>query len=418
MKKSLLLLFFLSATGLFGNINAIHLEKWSKNKIYKSKIDFIIFNKQYYENWTSEWNFDISRDSLVKNLKDCEKTFKNIKDNSVELRLLLGDISHYLYNLNEQEYFAIAENYYKDAIKSAPKDYRGYWFIGTHYGLSAKPELSMQNFFAAEKILPSNCPADFWEEYAYAAMIANMNAHAIYAMDHSRAIKGSPGSFEQQVGPIMKSKMLPVYKDSAYTFLQLWDGEKKDFATLISKPLGIKMLLDTVWDVNLNDFNNGITAVTLSPQKIKGKNNQEISYSIAMIIKVAEPGQSVEDFVSQVSSAYKQKKKIDFKINRTPTSAYEIMIDTLYKENGGAHLHVVGIEKNKPSYPGLILENPVNFTSTNLNPEEVSYFTPVNTHTRFNEKLMYIFILDTSEDIHDKSFAVFKDFILNKLIIE
>ena len=418
MKKIIPVVFLLCWLQSGANINFLTLEKWSKKEPFKERLNFLRDNLKYFDSWTFDWKYDVSRDKLIAELHECINTFGVIKEKDIEITLLKGDICHYLYNLNQEEYFSIAENYYKSAITQDPKDYRGYWFLGYHYALPTKANLSMENLVKAEKLLPRKEPAQFWDEFAYAAYIATMPSHCMLAMDKEKAILGHPGSFEAQLGDVVKNKMIKMYSDSGYVYTDIWEGEKSNVTTLISRPLGIKMIIDTAWAASPNDFNFRMTDFTLSPPRIKNKKGKDIGFNIAMIVKLADTNQTIEEFVSKVSGDYPGKKKVDFSIKNAKTVAYEIKIDTMYRDIGGAHLHVVGIEKDMPKYPGLLLEEPSNMQTTFSADSNIKIYTPKSPRQRFEGKIMYIFILDTCEDIHEKSYAVFRDFIQNKLIIE
>ena len=59
---------------------------------------------------------------------------------------------------------------------------------------------SIDNYFKAKKILPIVEPPEFWEQFAFAAALSNMNSNCIFAMSRVRQITGSPGAFESQMG--------------------------------------------------------------------------------------------------------------------------------------------------------------------------------------------------------------------------
>ncbi|MCA6442178.1 MAG: hypothetical protein IM600_02000, partial [Bacteroidetes bacterium] len=146
--------------------------------------------------------------------------------------LLLGDISHYLYNLDDTAYYGIAVTNYNTAVKASPNDFRCYWFLGYHYALSNVPTKAIDNFIKAQTLLPTDQPADFWNDYAWATAVTNMPSHCIYAMDKVKSISGKQGSFETQLGDNIHKRIVEVDKDNSYKKEDIWSastGEKTTF---------------------------------------------------------------------------------------------------------------------------------------------------------------------------------------------
>ncbi len=92
-----IILTFVSFT-LSGNINYIQFEKIPDYEKHIDRYNYIKDNEAFYNHWQPEWTYDISKKSLVRGLKECYKVFSGLDDSSPEVNLLLGDISHYLYN--------------------------------------------------------------------------------------------------------------------------------------------------------------------------------------------------------------------------------------------------------------------------------------------------------------------------------
>ena len=148
------------------NVNFIDIKKIGDEDKYIKAFEFLKDNQQYYDHWSNEWTYNKSREVLIKELKKNYFTFSSLPKNT-ELFLLLGDISHYLYNLNDSASYKLAVNNYNEAIKSNPYDYRGYWFLGYHYALSNLPNEAFDNFLKAEKLSPAKQASEFWNNYAW-----------------------------------------------------------------------------------------------------------------------------------------------------------------------------------------------------------------------------------------------------------
>jgi tetratricopeptide (TPR) repeat protein len=187
-------------TQVKANIHYIDFSKISKDKNLQTQFDKVKDNVQYYNHWTPEWNYETSKEELLKLLEQTYSEFSKIKSSQTELYLLLGTISHYLYNLDKTEYHKNAIENFGFAVANNQKEYRAYWFLGFHYSLSNNPNEAIRNLLAAKDLLPKDEPIDFWENFAFATAIANMPSHSIYAMDKVRTLKGEMGYFESQLG--------------------------------------------------------------------------------------------------------------------------------------------------------------------------------------------------------------------------
>jgi len=178
MRKRLILYLLLLPLTISANIDNIDLAKLTAKKDFFQEIQFLKVNEKYVDHWSMEWNYAVSRESLVKGLKNALKVFTPQSEGNLEQNLLLGDIALYLYNLNEQPY-EIAEKYCCKAIELAPNNYRPRWFIANMYANSNVQDKDIANYLMAQKILPVKTPAVFWEQYAFAAATANMPSSSL-----------------------------------------------------------------------------------------------------------------------------------------------------------------------------------------------------------------------------------------------
>jgi len=417
MKKTGLFLITLFISNFaFSNVNFIDINKITVESECAKAFYSIMDNQEYYNHWTSEWKYNKTKEELIKLLKDSYTKFANLESKNSELYLLLGDISHYLYNLNESSYFVTAVNNYKTSIKNNPTDYRGFWFLGYHYALSNRPNEAIDNFNNAEKLLPKEQPSEFWNDYAWTTGVANMPSHSIYAMDKVRSITGNKGSFEMQLGETIRKRIVDVDKNKAYKKEEIWSASKGDKWAFISRPLGIKILVDSTWQLSAYDYNNRQGAFVIMPPRIKGKSGKEVGYTIAVIMKVADESDNLENYLNIFTSKSPNKTKKVFSSKYEKLVAYEIKDPNLYPEMGGSHLYVIGIERTEPQYPGLALENPMSFP--NGNSQGVTYYQANDSKNRFKSKIFYAIMFDSCEDIFEKSFPLCKDFFENQILIE
>ncbi len=417
--KNITFSFFLTlmAVQVFANVNYIDISKISSDSKLVAAFNFVKDNINYYDHWTNEWSYDKPKEDLTKQLREHFKNFSALTTKNEETYLLLGDIAHYLYNMNDTAYYSIAVTNYAVAVERNPTDYRCYWFLGYHYALSNVPTLAIDNLIKAEKLLPSQQPADFWNDYAWATAVADMPSHCIYAMDKVKSILGKEGSSQQLFGATIYKQIVPIDKNQSYDKEDIWTASQGDKTTFISRPLGIKIIIDATWDLQIYDYQNNQAAFMVNPPTIANKQGKEIHYTVGIIMNAANDNDKLSDYIGNFVSKYSDKKQITFSDKYDRMIAYEIKDKSMYQDNGGGHLYMIGIERNTPKYPGLLFENPATIPPTG-NADEATYYTVSDRLDRFKGKIFYAVLLDSCEDIHDQSFSIFKSLFDNQIIIE
>jgi tetratricopeptide (TPR) repeat protein len=416
MKTIFTLLLTLTTLTIFGNINYIQFEKIPESEKYIDKYNFIKENEGYYNHWQPDWTYDISKKSLIIGLKESFDVFSELNNENIEINLLLGDISHYLYNLHEDKYYELAESHYKKAIDLAPNDYRPLWFIANHYALSNVQDKSIEYFLKSQKLLPSNEPAAFWEEYTFATYVANMPSHCIFAMDKAKSMLGEPSYFEEQLGQTIYSRIVPVKSDSAYSYMDIWTASKGDLISFVCRPMGLKLLIDSTWQINFYNYQNFQTVVTIVPPAIPNKNGREIKYTIALIMRVTQPGETLDNFIDNFVSNYPDKKSFEFSKKYTGLISYELKDKNMYQEIGGAHMHMIGIKRERPKYAGLLLEQPMTIPQRETN--KMTFYKAGDIKDRFDGQIYYAVMLDACEDIYVEAYKLFKETFEKQIIIE
>lgn len=416
MRKKFLLIFSIVAYSVSGNINYIKIDSIPESERNFDKYIFIKDNERLINHWTPDWTYTVKKETLIKELKDCFDAYSKCNRQNVEVDLLLGDISHYLYNLNETKYYEIAVNYYKKAIDLSPNDYRPLWFLANHFALSDVPEKAIDYFYKSQKLLPSNEPSDFWEEFCFASSTANMPSHCLYAMDKVRKLTGEPGNFELQLGQIMRNRIQPVKIDSTYTKKDIWSYFSDSLSTFICRPLGIKFSIAPDWNVGLYDYKNNRGFITIEPPGIKNKKGRTITYTIAIIIKVSQPNEKFEDFIDPLISKYPEKTVAKIATKYTGQLSFDFLDKEVYKEIGGAHMNLIGFERNEPEFAGLLFEQPLSTPQSKSG--KIQYYRAANVMDRFKGKIYYAFMLDACEDIYDEAFKVFEDVFEKQIVIE
>lgn len=400
----------------FANIDHINMDKISTEATQIKHFNFIKDHKKYYDRWTQNWTHDQPKASLITALKDAYTSFSAIPQQNTELQLLLGDISHYLYNMEVSETFQLAVKNYELAIKSSPEDVRGYWFLGYHFGLANVIPKAIDQFALAQKMQLGVHAGGFWNDYAYVSTVAGMPSTTVYAMKKAKLAFGKPGAFENEFGPQTRAHFTEIQPDQQYKNIEIWDALKGEIVSFISRPLGVKLLLDSTWRVNIPDYKNRQGVFVITPPTLKNKEGKDIGYTMLLMLKVAGEGEQLSSYVEKLVGKYPTRQKISFSNKYDQMIAYEIKDKNMYPHLGGGHLYTVGIERDNPEDPGLLLEQPVVLPMKANG--QMTYARANQSQNRFPGKIFYVFLLDSCEDIHEQSLETFRSFLEKQLIIE
>ncbi|MDD4976471.1 MAG: hypothetical protein PHY93_19095 [Bacteriovorax sp.] len=164
------------------------------------------------------------------------------------------------------------------------------------------------------------------------------------------------------------------------------------------------------------DYKNNRGFITIVPPGIKNKKGRTITYTIAIIIKVAQPNEKFEDFIDPLISKYPEKKVAKIATKYSSQLSFDFQNKEMYKEIGGAHLNLIGFERDKPEFTGLILEQPLRLPQSKT--EKIQYYRAENVLDRFKNKIYYAVMLDACEDIYDEAFKVYKDIFEKQIKVE
>src|ERR1700743_540123 len=122
----LMLLSSLTFQKAYGNVNAIDFSQIKYPANLQGQIDFLKSHEYIYNRWVHDWNADIPKQKVIDNLTGLSIELNKLTGKNAETYLLLGDIAHYLYNMEVEEYYQKAIDNYNLAKSLSPKDYRVY----------------------------------------------------------------------------------------------------------------------------------------------------------------------------------------------------------------------------------------------------------------------------------------------------
>ncbi len=416
MRVRFLILILLVTGSIFGKATYITAEKLPVSKENEAHLQFLKENERYFNHGSPKWEYSVSKAALVNGLKEVFGFYVGQDAANLEVNLVLGDVSSYLYYLNETDYFDSAVKYYKKAIQLASLDYRPFWFLGDFYFAAKDSILAIDYFKMAQLRLPKPEPAEFWEEIARAANQANMPTTCIYAMDKAKEVLGRPSEFERSFGSSVRYKISDVSSLRSYSNRELWSYTEGNVVTFSSRPLGMSVNIEPEWELDISDFNNKRASFTMVPPAVTGTSGQESTFSMSIICKVAADEEDLRAFMNTLITGNQVKNEIEFSNKYPNTISYELVDGTTNKEKGGNHGYFIGVRRKQPLYPGLNLEH--TGVPLDIKSGEKESGSSATVKNRFAGTIFYVVKLDACEDIFQAAKAAFWDVFVNQLYLE
>lgn len=402
------------------NVLALDLTKVKYGAGLENRINFLIQNVAMYDHWVHDWKAVIPKDATVKNLTSLYADLEKLNTKNAETYLLMGDVAHYLYNMETEAYFQKAVDNYNAAKALAPTDTRVYWFLGNHYSLSAKMVWGIEQYNIAFKYpRPAAYDVLFWSDYAVACINAGMASSARYASARASKAAGSTTFVEKQIQKVTGNMLKTIPSDTTLAAKDMWyvmglNGTDRIFTNRV---LGLQIAIDTTWKLNVGGLKNGGYIMMIPPQLQAPKGNK-IGFSIMVMARPAAPGETLEQQAEKFIGKHEDVKKMSFDVgNLKNCRAYLIKNPKVYPEWGGSRMYGLLIERDMPEYPGVAIELPADPPKQG-EVGKVTYFRPLQKYTRLNGKLFYTVMLDSCDDIFKPSDEAFRQFLSKKIIIE
>ncbi len=173
--------------------------------------------------------------------------------------------------------------------------------------------------------------------------------------------------------------------------------------------LGIWIPAQGEWIPKFYDYKNKFSALVFQSQNIENKHGNDITFSIGVYFYINN-----DDLISQYASFAPQVEQVnDLDIDNRYT-VFEIHNPNQYEHIGGAHGYVVIYESEQSNRTGESIERPLKI---NIGADGTAKYLPLQTHYyRFPGKITYVFILDSCENIFEKSKSDFVNFMQEVLI--
>lgn len=424
-RLSILILCLCFINFLWSEIGLIDYEKIPGIQSYQLEMTFLFDNQEFYQSYTPQWENEKPKQYYIDELDKIYNSLIKLDSTNYEVQLLLGDIGIFLYNLDAENSKSMIDKHFNIAIKINPSDYRAYWFKGIYLTDSGNQIESLHYYQKAESLVPQDPPYFFYESMAFAYYLGNMPAHTLRALKISHELNRDSTEFEKIIIPVLEKRMLKPDIKKQYEVQDIWLGEKSDSLIYISYPLGIYVCSDTTWSVDGFPYKNKQSMISFSPPSID-KGSKKISSSIAIISNLIN---NEKDFRSLLKNYINKKDIVKQTEIKHPVFGsviqLEIKTNRYYKEIGGGHFIIWAFKKNKPEFPGFLLERPVDF---NISLEEsddysqkektVHWFSFDEFYTRFDQDIAYFIMLDTCEEAYPDVYPLFVNFVNHQLIIE
>ncbi len=84
------------------NVNAIDFSKINYPKKSQKSVEFLRSNDSLFNHYVHDWNYDMPEKTVTETLSSLYRDLDKLPEKNLETELLLGDISHYMFNLDDE----------------------------------------------------------------------------------------------------------------------------------------------------------------------------------------------------------------------------------------------------------------------------------------------------------------------------
>lgn len=407
----------LLCTSAFAQIGQIDRSKLPQDASVQSVYQSLLPIEQYARTYEGKWRFPISKADMASRLSLALQTLEEAQKQSPsnkELQLFTGLVAHFAYNLD-------IDAAYKPAMALlqplSAEDFRAQWFLGVHQCQSNDAVEGMTNLLHVET-LPDKFPRAFWQDYANCALITGMPVHGVRAYDNAeKAPDGT--SIDAELEQIARNRIKPSSSIRSYPKKQAWYAEQTaDQVRFTSSLCGESFATKPTVSINVQDVAKGSCVVTIDTDKYPERHGSA-GATLLLLTQIPRDGESLE--------AYSQRLLNESRYaNRTPLSgipcpatnclAFEIVIDQMYKSEGGAHLIAFFFQSDQPAYPGLRFESPQPLPKAS-NTSQPTFLHPGDVFQRFNGPLYTFIALDANQEIYPRARIDF-DNLIKSLVVD
>jgi len=414
-----IILLLATASGAHASLSAINLNRLLPGRDRAQLSADLKVLETVAENWSPEWRHELPKEEAV---SLAEQTLQKIDDlisakevSAGELLLLKGLMAHYAYNLDMEKYFDVAVESLLKAQKALPADCRPLWFLGNHYAKAADAEKAMPLLKQAINQCGDNLPLSFWEDYAYAAVLAAMPATGQYALDQVKA--KNLGVLTKKVKAVeegVKKRLVSPVPGKEYEPDAIWHFRKYGgVARLVNGMYGFMIDLPGDWRISPFGVRNGRSGIGITMPK-KGKWPPPLE--VAVFVSPASP-ETLPEKVLRTFLANAGPRRSFNPIAGSGVSAGKGFFWLESRQKKGSRIVAGILRRPQPAYPGLLLEAPQNIPKPGNDPPVPRYYTPIKQLTRLPGDLDYLVMVEGAPAAFDKDRSDL-EFLLRNLVIE
>lgn len=419
---ALFALLLAAALPAHADLAAIHRDKLPQTAGVLAALDDAVLLEPYTDRWTSNWDFPITKQAAAARLgMDLSVLRAAVKQspNNEELLLLTALVAHYAYNVDagdaETDFGTV-----KDSIIAAaglnPADIRPNWFRADFLCQTDDPVPGAATFLAIEAAHPwRDLPPAFWDNYLACALVTNMPAHALRAVDHLKQQNAAPSPLRDDYADIAQKRFIPVDLSKTYDDRQAWYGAPTGSEVEItSTACGVRFDVKADWKIERLDLDKGVCAAVFSTGPYPTPNGP-LSPEILVIVKRPDGQETVSDFLHTFAT------KGTFSAIEAPHCpaktclALQGLQPGRYGQDGDSLPRIVAFAADEPAWPGLIFETPQGPPASSA--KGIQYFRPDQVLQRIPGKLYYLVGLDTASSIEPQAAADF-DWFLQHVQVE
>lgn len=417
MKKLLavFLVFAALTVSVFANTNAIDGSNLPlDNEEFVQKSNLFLQNYNYSSSWHYEWNFDKPREQVIDELKDFNDYLGSIKKATYDVKLLRLITMRCLYNLDEISSDEIKA--YADQLKKKyKKDYRTWWIYGNFLATTSLVAESYEEFRTAIKMNEGYVTAPFIDNYVYSCIISGNVKHGWLALNSLAEMDEIPVE-QEYFYPLYENHLIFPKVTDEYDKNQVWKISPKDegIYSVFSTLMGIGVTVKGEWGLNLFNFENGQTGLTVSPEKFKAKDKTEIGVTLALLAGARED--SYDTYKNAFKHNYTMPMTESVKtINGIEFEVYEGEDLTTYADVRGGQRGIYLLCKIPYDVAsGLGLESSHSFSLDEKSDSESDgpkYYAAQPVLDRIPETVSVLIMFDTCNAVYKDSSKWFWDFV-------
>jgi len=408
-------LLFAAALPARADLAAIHRDRLPKIAGVLSAADDAEQLEPYTFQWTSNWDFPVTKQAAAARLGmdlDVLRAAARQSPDNEELLLLTALVAHYAYNVDvggDSTYNTVLQTT-AAAAHLDPSDIRPDWFRADFLCQTDNPVPGAEAFLALEAAHPwQDLPAAFWDNYLACALMTNMPAHALRAVDHLKALNAAPNSLREDYAGMAQKRFDPVDLSRTYDDKQAWyataAGPDLD---ITSTACGLRFRLKGPWKLDRVDLQAGICAAVISTGPYQAPTGP-LSPDIFVIVRRPAGPETLVDFLHRFT---KTGSFTPMRASICPAGtclAVKGLQQGEYGRNGDGLPRMVALTGEPPAYPGLIFEAPEGPPSSTAN--SIQYYRPNQILERIPGKLYYLVGLDTASSIESSAAADYEWFL-------